>query len=224
MQSLHAFVDPPTAKNTSGLIHAECMAAMELGAPILTPKRMQLRNLAMFAAWENEEALDQFLTTHEIGQSLFSGWHVRMKFIRRWGHFPNFEHLPEEAETSSPSEPVVAVTLARLKLPQVYRFIHFGRPVEEQVRDHPETTLALATMRPLKTFSTFSIWRSQQAMTDMVRGHSSGHNSKRHAEAMKERNRKDFHHHFITLRFTPLSEHGEWEGNGGHVPRLRTKN
>ena len=30
--------------------------------------------------------------------------------------------------------------------------------------------------------------------------------------AMVERERRDFHHEFTTLRFRPLSEHGTWEG------------
>lgn len=34
----------------------------------------------------------------------------------------------------------------------------------------------------------------------------------RHARAMVERERRDFHHEFTTLRFRPLSEHGTWEG------------
>ena len=107
---------------------------------------------------------------------------------------------------------MVAVTLARMKIPQVPRFIRWGRPVEQQVRDNPDASIALAAMRAPHTISTFSAWTSQRAMTNMVRGHGDGEKSKRHAEAMKERDRKDFHHEFTTLRFKPLSEHGEWEG------------
>lgn len=42
---------------------------------------------------------------------------------------------------------------------------------------------------------------------------------RRHVEAMAERERRDFHHEFTTLRFRPLSEHGIWEGRRGLVPR-----
>lgn len=38
--------------------------------------------------------------------------------------------------------PVVAVTLARMKLPEVPGFIRWGRPVEKLVRNHPGITLA----------------------------------------------------------------------------------
>lgn len=193
-----AMCRPPTKGNTPGLHHAECMASMELGAPILSPARMQMRSLAVFASWESEGALDTFLEDTELGSTLSTGWHVRLQFLRRWGHIPEFDGLPEGDGETDPAQPVVAVTLARLKLPQACRFIRWGRPVEKLVRDHPGTTLALAAIRLPRTFSTFSVWRSQQEMTDMVRGHGSAPGAAHHAEAMTERDRKDFHRGFAT--------------------------
>jgi hypothetical protein len=38
---------------------------MLLGSPILSPKRMQLRKLVMFAAWESEDAIDEFMSTSQ---------------------------------------------------------------------------------------------------------------------------------------------------------------
>lgn len=114
---------------------------------------------------------------------------------------------------------MVAVTLARLKLTQVSRFIRWGKPIEELVRDHPSTTLALAATRPLHTFSTFTVWRSQREMTDMVHGNGTASEADRHARAMNERNRKDFHHKFSTLRFRAIAEEGEWFGETGIVPK-----
>jgi hypothetical protein len=35
-----------------------------------------------------------------------------------------------------------------------------------------------------------------------------------------ERERKDFHHEFTTLRFRALTEHGTWDGRSDIVPRL----
>jgi hypothetical protein len=106
-----------------------------------------------------------------------------------------------------------------LKLPQLFRFISWGKPVEELVRDHPGATLALAAIRPPRTFSTFSVWRSQREMTDMVHGNGSAPGAGRHAEAMIERNRKDFHYEFTTLRFRAIAEHGVWAGRSDIVPK-----
>jgi len=180
---------------------------------------MQLRNLAVFAAWESNEALDAFLADTKLGRTLSEGWHVRLEFLRRWGQFSELDDLPPNVEDTDPNQPVIAVTLARLKLPQISRFIRWGKPVEELVRDHPGTTLALAAIRPPRTFSTFSVWRSQREMTDMVHGTDSSPGADRHAKAMVERDRKDFHYKFTTLRFRAIAEHGKWSGRSDIVPK-----
>lgn len=216
--TLSALYRPPTGDRVPGLIHAECMAKMELGAPIFSPARMQLNHLAMFAAWESDAAIDGFLADTALGRRFASGWHVRMAFLRRWGYVRELDPLPENVDSSDPEAPVVAVTLARMRLPQVPRFIRWGKPVEELVRDHPGATLAFAAMRLPRTVSTFSIWTTQREMVAMVRGHSPVPGPARHADAMRERERKDFHFAFTTLRFQPLAEQGSWKGRSNFVP------
>lgn len=213
-----ALLRPPAGNEIPGLNHAECMTKMTLGAPIFSPARMQLRNMTMFASWESQAAIDNFLGSTRLGRAFATGWHVRMEFLRRWGHISEFDGLAESVGEQDPTAPVVAVTLARMKLPQVPRFIRWGKPVEELVRDHPGTTLSAAAMRLPRTVSTFSIWHSQQEMVDMVRGHSTVPQPKRHAVAMVERRRKNFHFEFTTLRFKPIAEYGEWEGRTNFAP------
>lgn len=206
---------PPKAP---GLRHIEVLAGMQLGAAVISPHRMQLRRMAVFAQWEDEAALVAFLAQHPFGRKLNEGWHVRLEFVRRWGEVRELAPLPEAAGRLGLDEPVVAVTLARMRLPELPRFIRWGRPVERQIRDHPETTLAMAAIRLPRTVSTFSIWNSTRAMTGMVFGRDDGGAARRHAEAMNERERRDFHREFTTLRFKPLSEHGSWEGRANYVP------
>ncbi len=201
-----------------GLHHAETMSLMELGAPIVSPRRLQSRRVALFGAWDSADHLDAFLAADPIGRSWSPGWHVRLEFLRRWGQVVPFDGLPVHGAAHEPSEPVVAVTLARLKVPQVPRFIRWGRPVEVQVRDDPGQTLAVAAAAPPRTVSTFTVWRTAQAMTDMVSGRSTATDRMRHAAAMTERERKDFHFEFTTLRFRCLSEHGSWQGRTNIVP------
>ncbi len=191
---------------------------MELGAPIVSPRRVQVRQVALFAAWESEAHLDAYLVDDPVGRQWAQGWHVRLEFLRRWGHISAFGDLTVQAQATSPDEPVVAVTLARLKLPQMGRFIRWGRPVESQVRDDPGQTLALAAASPPRTVSTFTVWRSAQAMQAMVTGTSGAPGHAQHAAAMQERDRRDFHHEFTTLRFRCRSEHGSWQGRTGIVP------
>lgn len=207
--SVRALVRRPS---TPGLKHTEPLALMRLGAPVVTPDRLQLRRLAVFCSWEEEAALDGFLAEDPLGVRLATGWHVRLEYLRRWGHVEAFGDLPVTAVPTDLDEPAVAFTLARMRLPRVPRFVHWGRPVERLVRDHPDVTYATAATRPPHTVATFSVWRTARAMTDMVFGRGQGPAPRRHVDAMAERERRDFHHEFTTLRFRPLSEQGTWEG------------
>ena len=218
--TLRALVRPPRSQSTPELLHAECMVPMTFGRPVALPWRYRPHQIAVFAAWKSEDAIDDFMRSSRLGRALALGWHVRMEFMRRWGHISELDGLPRIAFEYDDQQPVVAVTLARLKVSQAFRFIRWGKPVEEQVRDDPETTISLAAMRPVGTLSTFSIWRTQQAMTDMVHGRSAAPSADWHAKAMQERNRKDFHHEFTTLRFRPISEHGCWQGQDRLLPEI----
>ena len=217
--TLTSLYRPPCSATVPGLVHAECLTPMLLGSPILSPKRMQLRRLVMFAEWESEDAIDEFMSTSKLGQSITAGWHLRMTFLRRWGSVREFASLPESIGESDPQCPVAAFTLARMRFREIPRFLQWGRPVETLVRDNPEASFSLAAIRYPMTIATFSIWNSQQAMTDMVRGQSAVAQPKRHSAAMKERERRDFHHEFTTLRFRPVAEFGTWEGRSRLLPK-----
>ena len=167
----------------------------------------------MVARWESEEAIDRFLADKPLGQRLAEGWHVRLDFIRRWGSVNEFADLPAEVGDQDPEQPVAALTLARLKHTQIPRFIKWGTPVERLVVGHPGVLFAVAPMRPVRTVATFSVWRTQREMTDMVAGRSDVAGSDRHTDAMAARDRRDFHREFTTLRFHIRSEHG----GGGHL-------
>ena len=201
-----------------GLDHAERLMLMRLGAPTVSPDRMQLRRIAVFAQWQDENAVDRFLADDPLGRHLAGGWHVRLEFLRRWSTLAALPGLPRRAGPWTQEEPVVVVTLARMRLTELPRFLRWGKPVELLVRDHPGVTLALAAQRPPRTVATFSVWRSVREVEDMVRGHSGVPDPGRHAAAMAERARRDFHHEFATYRFRPLSEHGSWQGRTGIVP------
>ena len=141
---------------------------MRLGAPVVLPDRLQLRRLAVFAQWRDEEALTRFLERDRLGQELDRGWHVRLEFVRRWSHIAALPGLPARAGTWDQDEPIVAVTLARMRIPELPRFLRHGRPVERLVRDHPGVTLAVAGLRPPRTISTFSVWHSVRQIVEMV--------------------------------------------------------
>jgi hypothetical protein len=219
--ALKFFLFRPKYKKIPGLIHGELMTSMKLGSAIFSPSRLRINEIAFFAQWENKTVLDEFLSGNTFGKEFSKGWFVRLKFLRQWGSVSGFNIDDEPLELENKNQTVVAVTVARMKFLQIPRFIRWGRPVEKLVRDHPGTYLSLASLKLPNTISTFSIWKSQDEMTDMVRGHSSVPKPKRHIDAMKERERKDFHYEFTTLRFLPLEEFGSWNGKTCIIPNLK---
>lgn len=217
--ALKVMLFPIKEKRVNGLIYAETMSAMILGSSIYSASRVFSRKIVVFAQWENEDAISHFLETDTVGKKLAKGWHIRLGFLRQWGTISGFKIFNEEIEPQRDNEPLVAVTIARMRYPEIPRFIRWGRPVEKLVRDHSGTTLSLASIRYPNIVSTFSIWKTQKEMTDMVHGHSKMPQPQRHIDAMKERNRKDFHYEFTTLRFKPISEYGEWNNECNFIPK-----
>ena len=199
---------PSKISNVSGLIHSECMSTMVLGSSIFSISRVFNTQIVLFAQWENEEAISSFLEIHPLGKLLATGWHTRLILIRQWGKITEFEINQQDFHKTSAESTIVAITLARMKICQIPRFIKWGKPVEKLVRDHNGSILSFASMRFPRTISTFSIWKSEKEMSEMVHGNSNIQNPKRHSEAMKERNRKDFHIEFTTLRFKSIYESG----------------
>ena len=212
LSGLRYFLFSNRLQNIPGLIHGELMTSMTLGSPIFSSSRILVKQMAFFAQWESENHLELFLAATESGKLFSKGWHVRLRFLRKWGKISGFktEHLSLPGEYND--SPVVAVTLARMRFFQIPRFIHWGRPVEKLVRDHPGTIFSSASLKLPNLVSTFSIWKTTQEMKDMVHGHSAVSDPHRHNDAMKERERKDFHYEFTTLRFQPVTESGTWQG------------
>lgn len=216
--ALRIMIFPIKSKSVKGLIHAETMTAMILGSPIFSMSRFFNNEIVVFAQWENESYLNEFLKISNLGKKINKGWHIRLEFQRQWGKISGFQILNSDSNKNDENNSVVAVTIARMKYSQIPRFLRWGRPVEKQVRDDKGTTLSLASIRYPNIISTFSIWKTQKEMTDMVHGHSKMPDSKRHNNAMKERVRKDFHFEFTTLRFRPISEYGEWNNKRDFIP------
>lgn len=216
ISALRTMLFPIQPKSINGLIHAETMSAMILGSSIFSKSRFFNREIVVFAQWENETYLNDFLQSNSIGKQITKGWHIRLEFLRQWGNISGFQ-IPNSEIAINEDEPVVAVTIARMKYTQIPRFLRWGRPVEKQVRDNKNTTISSASIRYPNIISTFSIWKTQKAMTDMVHGHSKMPHPKRHINAMKERDRKDFHFEFTTLRFKPIAEYGEWNNKSNYT-------
>ncbi|PJZ46103.1 hypothetical protein [Leptospira brenneri] len=192
-------------KKPQGLLHAEVLLRMQLGEPLFSKQRYRFSQVVLVAHWESEEDLEYFL--HQSKQDpIHLGWQIRLRLYRRWGKIREIESATIYQKNFDAKAFMAAITLARLKLTQVFRFTKWGKPVEKQVRDHPGKKIAFAAFRPFRSFLTFSIWNSESEMIQMVQGRKADRDGLEHKHAMEERNRNDFHSEFTTLRFEILKE------------------
>ncbi|MDZ4727531.1 MAG: hypothetical protein AABY22_02310 [Nanoarchaeota archaeon] len=198
-------------KKIKGLIHSETLIPMELGESIFSKRRYHLTQIVLIAFWQTEEDLNLFLSQCQ-NYPIHSGWQIRLRLYRRWGKISELESATVYPKYSALETPMVAITLARLKLSHTIRFAKWGKPVEKQVRDHHGKHYAFAAFRPFRNFLTFSIWDSEKQMLQMVHGTEPKTDGLEHKNAMLERNRNDFHTEFTTLRFEILKELGRRGG------------
>lgn len=212
----HFLARPTYKQKIVGLKHSESFFTMNLGEPIVAVPRYNFKSVALFAWWSDKVFLSEFLNQPSY-KFLAEGWHVRMKLYRRWGEVSELKDALVQPDLAVPEKPVVAVTLARLKISETARFVKWGRPVESQVKNHKGNNLAIAAIRPLNTFSTFSVWQNESVMLNMVSGRDKKHDGESHKLAMKERTRKDFHSEFTTMRFVPYKEVGAWNGKSSYT-------
>ncbi len=203
--------------DTPGLYHSEKLFATRLGKSVFSPFRYNIREYVLFAWWKDEQSLENYLNHSKDGILINKGWHARMQLYRRWGEIAELKDAYVHKKTVALDQPVIAITLARLKIINAVRFVYWGKPVEKQVKNHPGKTLALAAMRPFNHFATISIWRSENEMINMVHGKDRKRDGQSHVQAMAERNRKSFHYEFSTMRYKPIGEYGSRNGHSSFL-------
>ena len=106
-------------------------------------------------------------------------------------------------------EPVVALTLGRLRFLRTRPFLRSGAPAERDAVADPAMVASTGFARPAlpRLVSTFSIWRSAAAMREYAFGSAGSHQA-----AVRADRARPFHHESAFVRFRPLASHGSWDG------------
>jgi hypothetical protein len=193
---------PP--KDVQGLRYAEAGYGAELkDKKVGTP---QFGRVGMVCSWDDDDALDRFLSSHPAADRLRDGFHVRLAPLRitgEWSGFPEltgFEEQPVEDD-----EPVAVVTLGRLILRQGPRFFSTNAPAAGMAEKDPAIVLSTALARPSFRFlATFSLWRTTREMKEFAYGH----NGPGHLNAIRAQNVKAFHRESAFIRFRPYAAVG----------------
>ena len=162
----------------------------------------------MIAAWDGDEALDDFLRAHPLAERLRSGWHVRLEPLHAFGSWSELPQLEDLDRESGDDEAVAVLTLGRLRVSQVVRFLRASAAAEELAVADPALLAATALARPPGLVATFSLWRTVAAMRDYAQGRSGDG----HVAASRAHKAKPFHSESVFARFRPYRSEGTWGG------------
>ena len=195
----------PRPDSARGLRHANVALAAPLGASVLPSP--DLGRVGLIAFWDDDDALDRFLSDHPMAATLASGWHVRLEPLRAWGSWPG---LPSDVTTEHDVEhegPAVVVTLGRLRLTQTARFLRTSARAEGAVVEAEGLIWATGLARP-PLVATCSLWQSARALST----YAYGKREPAHADAITAHQRKPFHHQSAFIRFRPYGSEGRLDG------------
>ena len=203
-EALKRIVKGPARITAPGLRHANLGLAAPLGGG-LRPKP-DVGRLALIAMWDDDEAIDHFLTDAPIARTLAGGWHARLQPLRAHGSWPGLaDDLPRSRAVDNEG-PVAVLTLGRLRLPRLFPFLRASAKAEARVLVAPGLIWATGIGRP-PFLATCSLWQSADASTAYAYGQGDAHN-----DAIVAGRAKPFHHREAFVRFRPYDTAGHLDG------------
>lgn len=204
----------PTSADVPGLRSARNGA----GAPFVKGflPRPQLGREVMVACWDDETALDGFLSDHKTGQAFASGWHVRMELVRAVGVWPGLDDdMVAEAgiKARDMSGPSIAITIGTAYLKSAVPFIKVTKGLDRQFLETPTGIWGTAmTNLPQRLVASLTVWESLEAASDYMKTGAHGAAVKNHFDPQKD----PTGHTFVTgggfFGFRPLSSTGSVGG------------
>jgi hypothetical protein len=188
-----------------GLLSANTAIAAPLRTGSL-PKPMPGR-IALVAFWQDDAALDAFLAEDRYARRLVGSWWARLELVRAYGTWPGLPADIERSRAANEHGPAVVITLGRLRLRRVRRFLKASQPAETAALAAPGFRWGTGLARP-PFVSTLSLWASGEAAAD----YAYGSNPDAHVQAIASDRKIDFHRQSAFVRFRPTEVGGALDG------------
>lgn len=196
----------PTRSDAQGLRYGVLTVSAPLGGRLLP--RPNVGRIALIAAWDDDAALDRFLTDHPLAEALRGGWRTRLQPTHIFGAWRALDGLVGGEPPMADDEPAAALTIGRLRFSQAPRFLKAGAAAEHLAVRDPALLRGTALARPPGLVATFSLWRTTSGM----RAYAGGPSGTEHRDAVKAHAERPFHHASAFIRFRPYGAEGEWDG------------
>ena len=136
---------PPRPASVPGLRHLDLGIAAPLSGSLR--KSPALGRIGMYGFWDDEAALDAFVTHDPRFGSFTSGFATRLTPARVHGSWPGLDpDLPKSRAVTAPG-PVVVLTLGRFRLSQAPRFFRTSAKAEAVVAGSPGLIWATGELR-----------------------------------------------------------------------------
>ena len=192
---------------TAGLRFARLMGT---GRGRTTSLSADLARTAMFAVWDDADALDGFMRASPIAARWrANGEHyaVRLRLVAGGGRWAGVEPLSAMAPIGEHVGPLAVLTRANVHVRAWPAFLAAGRTVSDAAV-HADGLLAIAGVgeAPLGRQATFSLWRDAPAIDAFAYGDTD------HVAVMRRTRAGNWYGDELFARFAPETIEGTWDG------------
>ena len=192
---------------TSGLRFARLMGT---GRGQTTSLSADLARTAMFAVWDDADALDAFMRTSPIAARWRRGaehYAVRLRLLSGGGRWAGGEPLAAMSPVADDEGPVAVLTRADVHVRAWPAFIAAGRTVSDAL-GQADGLLAAAGIgeAPLGRQATFSLWRDAPAVDAFA------YRNVDHVAVMRRTRADNWYGDELFARFAPTTIEGTWNG------------
>jgi hypothetical protein len=167
------------------------------------------RRTALFAVWDDDTALDEFLDRSVIGRrwtDVDEAWHVRLRLLGGHGAWRGVDPL-EGLERGTGDGPIAVVTRADVR-PSAWRaFGRAGRVVDAELhRADGLIDVVGIGEAPVGRLATFSLWESTAAARHFA------YSMPDHVEVVQRTRAGRWYAEELFARFEPYGSTGLWNG------------
>ncbi len=199
-------VDRPLLRRTPGMVFWRLLGT---GKGRYTGPGADLRRTALFAVWEAEANLDDFLAHSRIGRRWTNGreaYHVRLRGIGGHGRWRSVDPL-DGLEPGASDGVVAVITRANVNRHAGKAFAEASKEVDRELHTAPGLIDVVGIGEaPIGKLATFSLWESQDALDEFA------YRMPRHRRVIEETREGDWYGEELLARFEPYASTGEWDG------------